>query len=332
MSRSSRAAATYVALAIVLVAVVALALLVGQGNLSDPALQGTLLRLRATRVGAALLAGAGLAIGGVVAQGLFRNPLVSPSVLGTTGGAMLGGQAALLAFAAFPALRNAVGPTMLLPIGCLAGAEVGLLLLLTFSRDRGGDTLTLVLTGWLLEALFLSLGGFLTSVAQESWEMARAVVSFTLGGVGGANARHLALATPLVLIGGGAAWGWGRTLDVLLSGEEEARALGVDVAVARRWLTVWLAAVSAAAVAVGGNVVFVGLIVPHALRPLVGVQHRRLIPAAAMLGGAFVVVCDIVARTAPTRAEIPLGVLTGLVGAPLFLVLLARNARAVAHG
>jgi iron complex transport system permease protein len=331
--RPSRATAAYLLLVGLLAAVVAIALVVGQGSLSDPAIAATLLELRATRVAAAFLAGAALAVGGVVAQGLFRNPLVSPDILGTAGGSMLGGQLALLGFASVPALRALphVGPQMVLPLGCLAGAELALLVLLAFARERGSN-LTLLLTGFVLSSLFLSIGSFVTSLAQDSWDLARAVVSFTLGGVGGVGRRQILLAAPLVFVGVGAAWLWGRTLDLLLSGEEEASALGVDVTAARRWLTAWVAVMTGAAVSVGGNVIFVGLIVPHGLRPIVGVNHRRLVPAAALAGGIFVVACDVIARLAPTRSEIPLGVVTGIIGAPVFLFLLRRNRRELAHG
>jgi iron complex transport system permease protein len=325
--------ATYAVLVVLCVAAGAGALLLGQGRLGDPALKATLLELRAVRGLAAFLSGAALAVGGVLAQGLFRNPLASPSVLGTTGGAMLGGNLAVLAFAALPGLRQLplVGPHMVLPFGCLLGAQLSLLLLLAIVRDRA-DRVTLLLTGFVLSSLFLALGGFVVSLAQDSWDLARAVVSFTLGGVGGVGWRHILLCAPLVLAGIAAAWGWGRALDVLLSGEDEAAALGVDVGQTRRWVTLWMAVLAGAAVSVGGNVMFVGLIVPHALRRFLGVQHRRLIPAAALGGGAFVLACDIVARMAPTRAEIPLGVVTGLIGAPVFLVLLARARWELAHG
>src|SRR4051812_29688732 len=131
-----RAAVAYLVLAVLVVGVVAVALLVGQGSLRDPAIAGTLLELRATRVAAAFLAGAALGGGGPVAQGLFRSPLVSPDVLGTAGGSMLGGQLALLAFAGLPLVRNLphVGPQMVVPLGCLVGAELALLVLLAFAR------------------------------------------------------------------------------------------------------------------------------------------------------------------------------------------------------
>jgi iron complex transport system permease protein len=323
-----RAIITYVVLLALLGLLPAMALLVGQADLSDETLKATLLELRALRIGAALLAGAALAVGGVVAQGLFRNPLVSPSILGTTTGAMLGGQVAILLFAAVPAFRRlpGIGPTMVLPLGCLIGAEAALLVLLLFVRRRK-DNVTLLLTGFILSSLFLSIGGFVTSLAQDSWDLARAVVSFTLGGVSGVGWRQLLLVLPLVVVGIVASWVWGPALDLLLSGEDEAQSLGVDVGPARRWLTVWIAVLTAAAVAVGGNVIFVGLIVPHVLRPFVGVGHRLLIPAAALAGAVFVLACDLVARILPTRTEIPLGVVTGIVGAPLFLWLLTRSMR-----
>lgn len=323
-------ALVYAALVALLLAAVAVALLVGQGQLSDPALRATLLELRATRIAAALLAGAALAVGGVVAQGVFRNPLVSPSILGTTAGASLGGQLALLALA-WGAAGRVVPAELVLPLGCLVGAGLALAILLLFCRERAG-TLVLILTGFILSSLFLALGGFVTSLAQDQWDLSRAVVAFTLGGVGGTGARQVLAALPLVAVALVACWAWSGPLDVLVSGEDEARTLGVEVGQARRWTVVWVAVLTAAAIAVGGNVGFVGLVVPHALRPMVGVAHRRLIPAAALLGAAFLVACDIIARVFPSRSELPLGVVTGLLGAPVFLYLLARYYREVEHG
>jgi iron complex transport system permease protein len=328
-----RPKATYVALFLLLAVVIALAIGLGQSRLDDPALTRTLLGLRATRVGAAFLAGAGLAMGGAVVQGVFRNPLVSPDILGTSAGAMLAGQLALLLLAVLVP-RGAIGPVgaeMVLPAGCLIGAAISLAIVLAFLRGQT-STLMLLLTGFALNSLFLSIGGFATSLAQDSWDLGRAVVAFTLGGVGGVSARLVLAAAPLVAAGGVAVWWWGRTLDLLLSGEDEAATLGVEVATTRRWVIAWVAVMTAAAVAVGGSVGFVGVIIPHALRPFVGVKHRALIPASALLGGAFLVACDLLSRALPSRAEIPLGVITGIIGAPAFLVLLSRTQREALHG
>ncbi len=305
-----------------------LGLLCGQGSLADPQLRDTLLSLRGTRIICAGLAGAALAVSGVLMQGLFRNPLASPSVLGTSSGAALGGQLVLLLHGSLAALLPAwLVPEMLLPLGCLVGALLSLLLLLAVVRkalNAGGDALTAVLlTGFVLTSALASLSSLFTWLGQGAWEIGRALVAFGLGGVDGKGIRHIALAAPLVLIGCIAAMAWGRVLDVLLSGEEEAAALGVEVPTARTWILVWTGVLTAAAVAIGGGVAFVGLIVPHALRPFTGVEHRALIPSAAVGGAAFLILCDVLCRLTPA-GELPLGVVTGLIGAPLFCWLLLR--------
>jgi len=293
----------YPLLFLLLLVAAALAVLVGSGDLTDPELRDTFLKLRGYRLGAAFLAGAALAVGGVVVQGLFRNPLASPSVLGTTAGASFGGQVALLAY---------------------GFAGVG-------SRRVTQDLLALLLTGFVLSALFLSLSAFVTSIAQETWELGRAVVSFSLGSVSGTGPRQLAFALPLIAVALVACWFWGRSLDLLLSGEEEAQSMGANVGAVRWWSAIWVSVLVAGAVSVGGNVGFVGLVVPHMLRPFAGTKHQRLIPAAALAGGVFLVACDIIARVIPSRSEIPLGVVTGLIGAPLFLLLLIRLRRERAY-
>ena len=307
-----------------------LAVLVGSGDLGDPELRDTFLKLRGFRFAAAFLAGAALAVGGVVVQGLFRNPLASPSVLGTTAGASFGGQVALLAYGLTAVGAGLVVPEMIVPIGCFAGALGSLVVLLLFLRVTH-DLLALLLTGFVLSALFLSLSAFVTSVAQETWELGRAVVSFSLGSVSGTGPRQLVFALPLIASGIVACWFWGRSLDLLLSGEEEAQSMGANVTAVRWWSAIWVSVLVAGAVSVGGNVGFVGLVVPHMLRPYAGTRHRLLIPAAALGGGVFLVACDVVARVVPSRSELPLGVVTGLIGAPLFLLLLIRLRRERAY-
>lgn len=305
-----------------------LSLAVGHGDLADPSLRDVFLRLRAQRLGAAFLAGSALAVAGVLVQGLFRNPLASPSVIGTSAGASLGGRLALLAtqWLLIQGATPWLPAEVLLPAGCILGA-LGALALLFVVAEVKDDLVVLLLTGFLLSALFISMEGFVTSLAQERWELSRAVLSFALGDVSGVGPRQLALALPLVALGCAFAWSWSVPLDLMLTGEEEARTLGAEVDVIRRWVVVWTAILTAAAVAIGGNVGFVGLVVPHALRPIVGLSHRRLIPAAALGGGIFVVCCDVLCRVLPGRSEVPLGVITGLVGAPTFLWLLLKHRR-----
>jgi len=329
-ARRRRSAAVYGALWVGLAIVIVLSLGAGAGHLSDAGLRSTLLSIRGARLAAALLVGAALGVAGVVVQGLFRNPLADASVLGTSAGATLGGNGAVVGLELLSRTHavHGIPPDAVLPVGCLVGALCALSILLALLR-RTGDVLSVILTGFLLSSLFLSLGSLVTSIAQERWELGRAVVSFAFGGLTATGALHVALATPLIGAGIAAAWFWARPLDLLLSGDEEATSLGVDVSQVRRYCVLWTAVLTAGAVSLGGNVAFVGLLVPHALRPLLGVDHRRLVPATALAGAVFVGACDLLARTIPSRGEVPLGVLTGLLGAPAFLALLLRNQREV---
>lgn len=310
-------------LVVVALASVALSLFIGRADFDG--LHGTIFQLRMARALVAFAVGGSLSVAGVLVQGLFQNPLASPSVLGTTAGASLGGQIALLLAAlVLSGAPDFLHPDMFLSLGCVAGALLSLSLLLLIHEYRR-DLLVLLLTGFVLSSLFLSLGSFLTSFAQEWWELGRALVSFSLGDIGGVGFRQLWLIAPLFVVGVSFAFFWGHALDLLTSGEDEARSLGLDLVAVRRWSIVWTSVLTAGAVAVGGNIGFVGLVVPHALRPFVGVHHRRLVPAAVLGGGAFVLLCDCVARVASPRGEVPLGVVTGLLGAPTFLWLLFRH-------
>ncbi|MDX2051164.1 MAG: iron ABC transporter permease [Polyangiaceae bacterium] len=320
------------ALLVLLLLASVLSLWVGHGDLSDVALRAAFLELRGMRVAAAFFAGAALAVGGVMVQGLFRNPLASPEILGTTAGAALGGKLALFFYETVLAGALVwISPLTLVPLGSLLGALLALSLLLVIVRVRD-DVVVLLLVGFLLSSLFLALGGFVMALAQERWELARALIGFSWGDLSSVGAKQLWMAAPLVVIGSGACWFWGKPLDILLSGDEEARSLGVNVKQTRFWCIVWTSVLTSAAVGLGGNVGFVGLVVPHALRPFVGVRHRRLMFCSVILGGAFLVLCDVVARVLPTRSEVPLGVVTGIVGAPMFLLLLSRTRREVQLG
>ena len=316
---------TYVWLIAACLAITAASLFVGSADLDQPAIAGTVLSLRLTRVIAASLAGAALGVGGVVVQGLFRNPLASPEIIGTTSGANFGGHLVLLGFEtlAIGKAGQVVEPVMFMPLGAVAGALLALSVVLWVLKRRD-DVVVVVVIGFLLSSLFASLDGVITSLAQERWELARAMLAFTLGDVSGATPRQILLALPMIALGIGAACLWARPLDLLLSGEEEAAVLGVHVATVRRWCIVWTALLTAGAVSLGGNVGFVGLVVPHVLRRFVGVSHRALMPMAAIVGAAFLIGCDIIVRVVPSRSELPLGVVTGIIGAPIFFGLLMK--------
>lgn len=301
-------------------ACIALTLLAGRGSLGDARWAETYLSLRLYRAIAAALVGAALAGAGVLAQGLFRNPLASPSVLGATAGASFGGQASLLAFSSLLAAETAP-PELLVPFGTFVGAWGTLGIVLAFAR-KSADLVSLLLVGFVLSALFLSLGSFVVSLAQEEWMLGRAVIAFALGGVAGNGLVQIGLAAPAVLGGLLVATVWSRSLDLLATGPDEARSLGLDVQFATQWIIVWIAVLVAGAVSLGGNVGFVGLIIPHVARRFVGEDHALLLPTAAIGGGTFVALCDAVVRIIPSQTQVPLGVVTGLVGAPFFLWIL----------
>ncbi len=318
-------------LAAALIAGALAGMLIGHGSLHDLRLRGIFLELRTCRLAAAGLAGAALSVGGVLMQGLFRNPLASPDVLGCSAGAHVGGQLVLIATAGVTGLAAGSAPSwlvqeMAMPVGCLLGAGVSLVVLMLVA-GRATGLATLLLCGVILSSLYGALSAFLTSLGQDSWQLGRALVAFSLGGVDGTTPQTLLMAVPLLAISLIAAWGWGRSLDLMLAGEEEAASLGVDVPAVRRWTLVWTAVLTATAVLLGGGVAFVGIVVPHLCRPLVGVGHRALVPACALGGAAYLVWCDDLARSLPATGEIPLGVVTGMIGAPLFLVILMRSRR-----
>jgi len=288
-------------------------------------LSSILLELRMFRTLAAFGAGAALAVAGTLAQGLFRNPLADASVLGTSTGAVLGGQLALLALTLFGS-NAPIPPELVLPVGTLAGGAVATLAVISLTPSDEG-TLGLVLVGFVASTVLTGLSTTLTSLAQESYELSRALTAFSLGGVSTVGPAQLAMAAPLVIFGLVAAVRVAPSLDVLLSGEREASSLGVQVRQVRRYGVAWLSVLVAAAVSVGASAPFVGLVVPHALRRCLGEAHGPLLVASFFAGGAFLVVCDVLVRLVPTPSELPLAVVTSFLGAPVFVLLLRSRSK-----
>jgi iron complex transport system permease protein len=319
-----RALASLGVIAVASLAIGGASLAVGRAALR-PDLSIVLLELRLFRTAAAFGAGAALAVAGTLAQGLFRNPLADASVLGTSTGAILGGQLALLALTMIGASAP-IPPELVLPVGTLTGGAIATLAVVSLTpRDEG--TLGLVLVGFVASTVLTGLSTTLTSVAQESYELSRALTAFSLGGVSTVGPAQLAMAAPLVLFGLVAAMRVAPSLDVLLSGEREASSLGVQIRRVRRYGVAWLSVLVAAAVSVGASAPFVGLVVPHALRRWLGEAHGLLLLASFFAGGAFLVLCDVVVRLIPTESELPLGVVTSFLGAPVFVLLLRARAK-----
>ena len=285
---------------------------------SDPIAREIILRLRLPRAINAILVGAGLSVAGAVFQALLRNPLAEPFTLGIAGGA---GFSVTLLAAFFPAL---FALPLAAPLGGFTGALLATLLVITLAQRHHLSSLALILCGTVLSFLFGSLT-YLNYAFGRPQTMQTAM-SWLMGdlGVGQTSLTWLtwlAMLPPLGLI----LWS-GRTLDLLGLGEERALCLGVPVRRMRYWLLAAAALVTGLCVSVAGVIGFVGFLIPHATRYLTGARHRRLLPAAAVLGACFLLVTDTLARSVIEPLELPVGALTGLAGAAFFLLYYLRRA------
>ncbi len=278
--------------------------------------------IRLPRVVLALLVGACLAVSGVVFQALLRNPLADPFILGISGGAALAGIAVL-------SLGGLVGLGMgAVPPAAFAGGVAATALLYLFGGFGARFSPThLLLTGVVFNAISSAAIVFLAS-ASGLMESARIFV-WLIGSLASTRVELLGWVALFLVVGFGVATVLARSLDVLALGDETAVQLGIDVERHKRWLLGATALMVAAAVSVSGLIGFVGLIVPHLLRLLIGSEHRLLVPAAALGGGAFLALCDTLARTLLDGRELPVGAITALVGGPFFLFLLRTSQRRV---
>jgi iron complex transport system permease protein len=293
---------------------------------ADPVERTILLQVRLPRVLLAAVLGGALTVAGVVFQALLRNPLADPYVLGVSGGAAIGGVVGLLL-----GVGRAAAPLaeLGLPAFAFAGALASLLLIERLATVGGRLTVyTLLLTGAVFNALSGAVIFFLQSVA--SFEELHAMVFYLMGQVPALGYRRLALLAAAVTLGTIALYRMARDYNTLSLGEEAALQLGVDVERIKRRTFVFGSLLTALAVSVAGLVGFVGLIVPHLLRLLLGPDHRLLLPVAFLGGAGFLVLADLAARLLVAPNELPVGVVTALVGGPFFLALLRR--RGTAHG
>ncbi|WP_159999549.1 iron ABC transporter permease [Roseomonas sp. 18066] len=273
-----------------------------------------LLQVRLPRIGVALLVGASLAIGGATYQGVFRNPLVSPFVLGVSAGAGFGAALAILLDGGALAIQaSAFGFAVL---ATLATTALG-------RACRGNRTLVLVLSGIIVASVFTALLGLLKYSADPENKLP-VIEYWLLGSLSGVRAPVfwglLALNAPLLALLLALRW----RLNLLAMGDEAARALGVRLGLERALQLGLATALASSAVAVCGLVGWVGLVVPHLGRLLVGADHDRLLPATLLIGGSFLLLADTLARSL-SAAEIPLGIVTSLLGAPVFAALLLRG-------
>ena len=291
----------------------------------DDTTAAVLYAIRAPRVLAAFAVGAALAAGGAALQSLFRNPLADPGLLGVSSGAAL---AAVSVIVLGERVMHVVPPHLrpwLLPLAAFLGGLVATVLVYRLAA-REGITLvgTLLLAGIAVNALAAAGIGMLVFVADD--QQLRTLIFWTMGGFGGVTWSAIVPSLLVLAISVPTLLPVAHLLDALALGEREAGHVGVDVERLKRRLVAQVALAVGAGVAISGTVGFVGLVAPHIVRLLLGPAHRTLLPAAALFGGAFLVLAAALARTLVAPAELPIGVLTALVGGPFFLWLLAGRA------
>nr|WP_267242068.1 iron ABC transporter permease [Streptomyces sp. PR69] len=284
-----------------------------------PVRETIVLDVRLPRVLLSAVVGAGLAVCGMALQALVRNPLADPMLLGVSSGAAVGAVLVLVCGVTLFGMFS-------LPIAAFCGALAALVAVYFLARSGGRmTTVRLVLAGVAMAEVLSAVASFLV-VTSDDPHKTQAALRWMLGGLAGTSWTAVWIPVAAVLLGTAVLLGVCRPLNLLLAGEEAAAALGLDVHRFRGALFVLVALMIGAIVAVSGQIGFVGLIMPHVVRLLVGADHRRALPAAALLGAAFLIAADLAARTLMTPEEIPVGILTALVGGPFFLWLMRRKA------
>ena len=291
-------------------------LLTGSTDVSE-ILRAIFWDIRLPRVLLAALVGSALALAGAGVQGLFRNPLADPALIGVSAGAALG---AVLCF--FLGWQGALGG-WLLPLAAFAGGWLAVLLLGVFNSGfAGGGTAKLILAGVALNAMIGSVLGFFLFSATD--DALRSMTFWTLGSCASAQWSQVAVLCVFLVVGGVLLWRNARFLDALQLGDDQAAHLGVSVSRVRREIIIAAALLAGAATAFAGTIGFIGLVAPHMARLLLGGLHRFVLPASFLLGGMLLALADLGSRTLVAPAELAVGILTAAIGGPFFLWLLRR--------
>ncbi len=274
-------------------------------------------QIRLPRVLLGLLVGCALAISGGTMQGLFRNPLASPYVLGDR-------QWRLYRCLFSDPIKSTWGSPP--PLGAFIGGflAAGIVYRLAQERSKKTSVYTLILAGVAVGALFSAVTSF-TIFLHSGSEKVTDVIFWTMGGLGRANWAYVYVLTPIVALGSVILIAFSRDLNALSLGEEEAFHLGIDPEMSKRIMLGLATLLTSASVAFAGTIGFVGLIIPHIMRLIIGPDHRYLLPATAIAGAVFLVWADLAARTVASPAEMPVGIITAFLGAPFFLYLLKRK-------
>lgn len=284
----------------------------------------TLVQIRLPRVLLGVMVGAGLGVSGAAMQGLFRNPLADPSLIGISSGAALAATAFIIIGDMFPFALPIFLALFALPISAFVGGLLTTLVVYRLSTLAGQTVVaTMLLAGIAINALAQAASGTLTFFATDT--QIRSITFWRLGSLGGSTWTTLGVAVPFILLPVLFFPKLARALNALLLGESEAGHLGINIERVKSLTVVLVAMTVGACVAVTGLISFVGLVVPHLLRLMLGPDHRRLLPGSALLGASLLLGADLFARTIVAPAEMPIGILTALIGAPFFLWLLLRD-------
>ena len=283
--------------------------------------ENVVVQLRLPRVISAVLVGVALSIAGVVFQGIFKNPMADPYVLGVASGGGFGALLAIVSGVGLPSL----GLFYAVPVMACVGALSTMFLVYAIARTGFGiPVLRLLLAGIAVSSFFSSLISLMIATAGED---IHAAFSWLFGGFPISRWEYINVASPAILVCSAAIYAFARDLNVMLLGEEQARHLGVEVETVKKRLIILGSLITAVAVSISGIIGFVGLIVPHITRILVGPDHRILIPSSALAGASLLVLCDAVARTILRPIVLPTGIVTALLGAPFFVYLLIKSGR-----
>ena len=296
------------------------------GNSEPSQIQSIIMDIRLPRLILALLVGAVLAILGAVMQGLFRNPLADPSLIGVSGGASVG--ASLVIVLAGGAMLSPLAGLSIVALGAFIGGVVSTLVVYRVATSSLGTSVTtMLLAGIAIGAIAGAFNSLLSYFSDN--QMLRQISVWQMGNLGGANWQKVSLIAMVSTVIFALLPSQAKSLNALLLGESEARHLGIDVQRIKRQLIILTALGVGVSVALAGLIGFVGLVIPHMVRLLIGPDHRALLPASALAGASLLLIADSIARVVVLPAELPTGILTALLGAPFFVVLLLKQRRKV---
>lgn len=290
---------------------------------TDPVAYSILWKIRMPRVILAALIGASLAIAGAAFQGLLKNPLADPYTLGISSGASVGAVMTIFLGISIPVLG-----VFTLPVFSMVGAACTMIIVLTFARlvDRSMKMETLILTGIIFSSF---LGSCISLMVALTGEQLREIIGWLLGSVSMRGWPYVQMVLPFMVLGTVIIWLTRRELNAMIYGEERAQYLGVNVKRSKYMILAGGSILTGAAVAASGTIGFVGLVVPHMIRLLIGADHRHLLTLSFLNGASLLVICDLVSRTIIAPIELPIGVITSFIGAPVFAYIFFKQRRKV---